>query len=83
MRGRYLSQRNYQRRPVMIPIEFQVHGIVHDGLVINKSKTGIFIKTGIELSVGDDIVVNYPFSKFGGKKREGAAFFKKTSLRSE
>ena len=56
----------------MIPIEFQVHGNVHDGLVTNKSKGGVFIKSGQEFTVGDDIVVTNPFSKFGNKKGKGA-----------
>ena len=65
------SQRNHQRRPLVIPVEFQVRGGVHNGLVINKSKTGVFIKTGQKLSAGDDIEVIYPFSNFGNKKRMG------------
>jgi hypothetical protein len=65
------SQRNHKRYPVMIPVEFHVQGDVRDGLIINKCKTGIFIKTGMDISVGEEIWVMYPFSKFGKKKRKG------------
>ena len=67
------ERRRHKRRPASIPIEYVTNGNLHTGIAINKSEGGIYIRGREDVSVGEDILVIYPFSMRGKKKRKGAA----------
>ncbi|MBC8247834.1 MAG: PilZ domain-containing protein [Deltaproteobacteria bacterium] len=67
------ERRRHERRPVSIPIEYVARGNLHTGVAINKSEGGMYIRGGEDVSVGEEIVVIYPFAMQGKKTRHGSA----------
>ncbi len=67
------ERRKHARRPVSIPIEYVARGNLRTGVAINTSEGGIYIRGGGDVSVGEEILVIYPFAMQGKKTRHGSA----------